>query len=80
MSQIEKLMKKFVQSPQSVRYADIEKVLLAHQFEKIPTKGGHVKWKHHRLHHDLIIPVHNNDCKKFYKEQVAKEIRSLIMK
>ncbi len=80
MSQIEKLLKKFIQAPQSVRYADIEKVLRSLGFEKIPTKGSHVKWKHQRLRHDLIIPVHNNECKKFYKEQVCMQIQELIKK
>ena len=25
--------------------------------------------------HDLIIPVHNNECKDFYKEQAKKQIK-----
>jgi predicted RNA binding protein YcfA (HicA-like mRNA interferase family) len=78
MSQIEKLLKKFIDNPSKVRYVNIEKVLLFLDFEKIPTKGSHVKWKHHTLHHDIIIPVHNNECKNFYKEQVYKQTRELI--
>ncbi len=78
MSQIEKLMKKFALSPVSVHYRDIEKVLQWLGFEKIPTKSSHVKWKHHKLQSDLIIPLHDHECKKFYKEQVYKQIRVLI--
>jgi predicted RNA binding protein YcfA (HicA-like mRNA interferase family) len=80
MSQIEKLLQKFSRSPQTVRYSDIEKVLIYVGFEKIHTKGSHVKWKHKQLRHDVIIPVHNNECKKFYKQQVYTQIRTLIKK
>lgn len=80
MSQIEKLLKKFMQAPESVRYAVIEKILRSLGFEKIPAKGSHVKWKHQRLRYDLIIPVHNNECKKFYKEQVCMQIREFMKK
>jgi predicted RNA binding protein YcfA (HicA-like mRNA interferase family) len=80
MSQIEKLLKRFSQSPQNVRYADIEKVLFHLGFEKIPAKGSHVKWKHQKLRNDLIIPVHSNECKKFYKEQAYRQIHKLIKK
>jgi hypothetical protein len=30
------------------------------------------------LRHDIIIPVHNNDCKPFYKRQALKHITNLI--
>ncbi len=80
MSQIEKLLKRFVKSPYTIRYSEIEKVLWFLGFEKIPTKGSHVKWKHRGLHHDIVIPVHNNECKNFYKEQVCKTIQELIKK
>ena len=78
MSQIEKLLKKFVGTPSKVKYIDIEKILLSIGFEKIPTKGSHVKWKHRALHNDIVIPVHSNECKNFYKEQVYKQIKEHI--
>jgi predicted RNA binding protein YcfA (HicA-like mRNA interferase family) len=78
MSQIEKLLKKFAQTPQNTRYADIEKILSHLGFKEIKAKGSHVKWKHPKLRNDVIIQVHNNECKKFYKEQVSRNIRPLI--
>ena len=80
MSQIEKLLKKFADNPSNVKYVDIEKVLGVLNFERIPTKGSHVKWKHYALSFDIVIPVHNNECKNFYKEQVYKQIKELIKK
>ncbi len=80
MSQIEKLLKKFIQAPQNIRHTDIEKILLHLGFEEIRAKGSHVKWKHQKLRNDIIVPIHNNDCKKFYKVQVSQCIRPLIKK
>ncbi len=78
MSQIEKLFEKFIRTPQNVRYTDIEKILLHLGFEKIGAKGSHVKWKHKKVQNDIVIPVHNNDCKIFYKKQVLEQVRNLI--
>jgi predicted RNA binding protein YcfA (HicA-like mRNA interferase family) len=80
MSQIEKVLKKFAQAPQNARYADIEKILHHLGFEEIQAKGSHVKWKHQKMRHDIIIPVHNGECKNFYKKQIATSIRSLMKK
>lgn len=80
MSQIEKLLKRFLLKPESVRYLDIERILLSLGFEKIPAKGSHVKWKHRQLRSDIIIPLHNNECKGFYKQQVCMQIQPLIKK
>ncbi len=78
MSQIEKLLQKFNHSPQNVRYTDIEKILFYVGFEKIYAKGSHVKWKHTQLRHDIIVPVHNNECKKFYKQHIHTQIQVFI--
>ena len=80
MSQIEKLLQKCVRTPQNIRYSDIEKILMHLGFERIEAKGSHIKWKHRKLHSDIIIPVHNNECKPFYKKQVSIQIRNLIKK
>lgn len=80
MSQREKLLKKFADNPSKIRYLDIKKILLLLGFENIPTQGSHVKWKHHGMSHDIVIPVHNNECKNFYKEQVYKQTKELIKK
>lgn len=80
MSQIEKLFKKFQSKPKSLKYKELVKVLLYLGFEKIEAKGSHVKFKHHKLRNDIIVPVHNGECKGFYKEQVLKQVQSLMHK
>lgn len=78
MTQKEKLVDKFLQSPASIRYAQLVALLEHYGFEKVDAKGSHVKFKHPRLTSDLIIPVHNNECKDFYKQQAKKLIEKLI--
>ncbi len=78
MSRIEKLLRKFMGRPETVRYMDIEKILLFIGFEKIQAKGSHVKFKHSKMRFDIIIPIHNNECKTFYKKQVREQIISIV--
>lgn len=79
MSQKQKLLQKFLQSPTSLHYRDIENILIFLGFEIIPAKGSHKKYKHPHLEHDLIIPVHNNDCKNFYKAYICKIIKRHLL-
>ena len=78
MSRIEKLLKKFQARPDSVRYAEVESILLHVGCEKISVKGSHVKFKHRKLRSDIVIPVHNGECKPFYKKQALKQISKLF--
>lgn len=78
MSQIEKLLQKFHRRPESVSYRDLERILLYVGFEKIPAKGSHVKFKSSVLRNDIVIPVHKNECKPFYKKQTLGIIRHLL--
>lgn len=78
MSKKDKLVEKFLSNPKSVKYGQILIILEYLGFEKIQAKGSHVKFKHYKLNRDLIVPVHNNECKDFYKEQ-AKSFISKVM-
>ena len=78
MTRIKKLIKKFFNHPPSVKYQDIRKILLYLGFHDINTKGSHRKFKNDQLQNDLIIPVHNNDCKDFYKHQAAKIAKKIL--
>ena len=80
MSRIAKIAKKFLQAPASVSYSDLQKLLLALGFEKIQAKGSHVKFKHRVFEIDIVVPVHNNECKEFYKKDIAKRLKNLIKK
>ena len=72
MTRKEKLIQKFKINPENIKYADLELILMGIWFEKIDAKGSHVKFKNKALIKDVIIPIHNNDCKAFYKKQIYK--------
>ena len=76
MSTIDKKVEKFIKNPKSCKYTDIKSVLIYFGFIAIPVKrSSHVKFKHAQLEADLIIPVHNNECKDFYKLEARKRIK-----
>lgn len=77
MSVTEKKIKKFLKNPKSTKYSDIVNLLLHFGFGKVSVKGSHMKFKHYSLQSDLIIPVHNNECKDFYKLEISKIIKRL---
>ena len=77
MTKKEKLLNKFFKNPESLKYREIENLLLDHGFLMFEAKGSHKKFKHHLLKTDLIIPVHNKDCKQFYKKYVQKLLKAL---
>ena len=79
MTNIEKTVQKFLTHPKSLRYIEIEKVLGYLGFNLIPAKGSHKKFKHPALKYDLVIPVHNNDCKSFYKIYASKIVKENIL-
>jgi predicted RNA binding protein YcfA (HicA-like mRNA interferase family) len=78
MSQIEKLIEKFKKRPETLSYRDLIKVLVSLGCTEVQAKGSHVKWKHVNLQTDIIIPVHNNECKDFYKKQTRKKLDSIL--
>lgn len=78
MANIKKLVDKFLANPTSIRYAQLQKVLLYFGCTMINTKtGSHVKYKHSGLSVDLVIPVHNGECKDFYKKEAKKYIEQV---
>jgi predicted RNA binding protein YcfA (HicA-like mRNA interferase family) len=72
MSRIVKLINKFKNNPTSISFSELEKILLHFNFVRIEAKGSHVKFKNINFGLDIVIPVHNNKCKNFYKSQVYK--------
>lgn len=73
MSQKEKLWKKFIKAPHTLKYTEIEKLLLWKGFVKKQAKGSHVKFSHPDfLHHRIIFAIHNGDCKNYMKEDCLK--------
>lgn len=80
MSKIDKKVEKFLKNPTSCKYSDIEIILIYFGFEKINAKESPIKFKHSRLQSDLIIPMHNNECKNFYKREAEKKLREIKTK
>jgi len=74
MSSKEKLLEKFLERPGSLRFVEIEKILFWFGFVKVSVKGSHHKFKREICNINISIPVHNNDCRNFYKEKVRKII------
>lgn len=60
--------------PSSISYKDLQKILRWYEFEKIGAKGSHVKYKHPLFERDLIIAVHNNECKSYMKKEAQRRI------
>jgi predicted RNA binding protein YcfA (HicA-like mRNA interferase family) len=76
VSKKDKLIEKFRLNPSSVRYNEIILVLQNIWFEKLDAKWSHVKFKHLKMNNDIIIPVHNWECKDFYKKQTLKILQN----
>lgn len=79
MTKKEKLYFKFQRNPVSLSFQEIEKILLDLGFIKIEAKGSHKKFKHTLLERDIIVPVHNQDCKDFYKKMIYKTIKNILI-
>lgn len=78
MTSKNKRLSRFLNNPTTSNYKEIDYLLTTNGFIKIYAKGSHMKFKHKNSRHDLIIPIHNNDCKPFYKKLAAKIIKELI--
>ena len=76
MTKKQKLFDKFIQNPESIKYKELNAILENLWFLKIDAKWSHVKFKHVKIKNDIIIPVHNNECKDFYKKQTYKILKS----
>ena len=78
MSVIQKQIGQFLSKPRKIKYRYLVKILKHFGFRQIYTKGSHVKFKHPKLPSDLVIPVHKNECKDFYKIQAYKQLKEIM--
>lgn len=76
MTKKEKILEKFLKNPEWIKYNDLEKILEGIWFERVEAKGSHVKYKHRQLNSDIVFPIHNNECKSFYKRQTYKILKN----
>lgn len=72
----EKLLTRFIENPASLPFRDIEKILLRFGFDALEARGSHKKFKHLKVRADVIIPLHNGECKNFYKRELAKILKA----
>mgnify|MGYP000859419020 CR=1 FL=1 len=77
MTQKQKLVETFRTKPSSLKFKQLVSVLEHFGFILIQAKGSHVKFKHPKLSADLIIPIHNSDCKDFYKKEALKRVSEI---
>jgi len=80
MPSINRLIFRFLLNPASLRFSQIERILLHFGCQTIQGKGSHVKFKHPLFPRLLIFPIHNNDCLNHYKKDAADFIEILFIK
>ena len=76
MTKKNKLIEKFKKNPWNLKFSEIKIILIDLWFENIEAKWSHTKFKNKILKNDIIIPLHNNDCKEFYKKQTLKILKN----
>jgi predicted RNA binding protein YcfA (HicA-like mRNA interferase family) len=77
MTQKQKLVETFRTNTSSLKFKQLIIVLEHFGFIMIQAKGSHVKFKHPKLSADLVIPIHNGDCKDFYKREAFKRVSEI---
>lgn len=75
MTMEDKLLRKFLDNPGSLRFGKIEKILSQMGFDLVSIDGSHWKYKHPLISDNLVVPVHGRDCKNKYKLKIAKIIK-----
>lgn len=72
MTRLEKLLNKFLENPQSLKFKKIEKLMLNFGFQKTRINGSHHQFDQPYTKQSISIPIHNDDCGKIYKFRIAK--------
>lgn len=78
MTRIDKLLNRFLENPQSLKFKKIRKILQNFGYKRVSVDGSHHKFVNLSTNIKFTIPVHNNDCRKVYKIDVAKLIRNIL--
>jgi len=72
MVKIDKLFLKLKNSPQNLKFREIEQILEYLGFEKRKAKGSHIRFTNGNI--ALDFPVHNSECKDIYKKNLLKKL------
>lgn len=73
MTRKSKLLRKFLRNPDSLKFREVETILVGFGYRLVRVKGSHYHYEHEVLK-KIIFPIHANDCLKMYKHQLAKYI------
>jgi len=79
MTRKEKLLKKFLERPERLKFREIRKLLKYLGFREVSARGSHRKFKHPEIRSDLIVSVHGRDCKKVYKRYFSQLIKEKLL-
>ena len=71
MTTKKKLLKKFLEKPESLNFRQIERLLKWFGFERIRVTGSHFRFRHREYDLEFPVPVHDRDCKKWYKKYIS---------
>ena len=74
-----RLLDRFLDNPDSLKYRQIRKLLLGLGFVEGEVRGSHQKFRHKDVKRALVVSVHGNDCLKAYKFSVAKIIKNKVL-
>ncbi len=69
-----KLIEKFKNSPTSLQYSEIKKLLISLEFISRKGKGSHKVFKKNDC--EIIFSVHGKDVKDGYKKMVLKKLQN----
>lgn len=73
MVSIEKSIEKFKQNPKTLKFSEIEKIMLNAGFKfKWWWKWSHKKMINPKTNTSYTIPIHSKDCLRVYKEDLLE--------
>lgn len=72
MTKREKIKEKFLENPTSLPVNKIINFLLSEWYEVTEAKWSHTKVVHTETMKYVVVPLHNGDCKPFYKKELKK--------
>jgi len=70
MTKKEKIRKEFLSDPRKLNYLKITNFLLTEWYEIDSWKWSHVKIRFIKSWEYFTVPIHNWDCKWYYKESL----------
>ena len=77
MTKAEKLLQKIRRNPRAVSFHDLDKILLAHGFERRQPRGGSSHYVYSQGQHRITVPYKRPFVKQYYAKDVLKILDEL---